>query len=1100
MKKAYISILAAALAFSACSNLEIQTPDQGNLNADATEDIQIVVSLPGNDTRVSYEYDEVASVMKASWEEGDQIFFRKANSNGNANQYFTQDGEIWDGGKTTTFNLTKGSLTANTDYILSYPDWYASSSGGRNRIYGQDATLENLKKSDFMIAKVRTGADKSVPQFKMERISAFLMVTDLDFGEGVNTKINLISLIGANMCNRALNYATGDVTNTYRDATITAQPQSPIDVVNGKVADTLYFAFFPDYDAAKGDECKITFTTDDGYFVKEWTAGVKYEPGVMYKVGGKVEKSVTFNINFEDDLVRQLLVYHGWDRDNDQEISNVEASLGTGLAWTFAQTNITSFNEFVYFTGVSEFDGLNTGQSGGFYQCKNLQSITLPPTIQIVDSYGFAECTSLKSIVLPASVRRIHNHSFYKCSSLESVTVPKEVYYFGTGNAFRECPNLKTFDWPDSAATMPPYTFYQSGLETINLPEGIKTIGQYALSETPIKEVVIPEGVTTIDSYAFYNCPNLTKITLPSTLETVGASAFSLCPSIRTVEIADGSKFSVDEYTSMLIKNGNEAVCAFGNRDILLIPEGITIIDANFARYCPTIKAVTIPAVKSMGNYAFADCPLLERAFFDSESTITGNYTFSNDPMLKMVVLPEKAAKLGNYLFQNCSSLTGITIPDAVTSFGDAVFQGTSIESIKMPAGMTSIPARLFENCTSLKSITIPEGVTAIGSWVFKNCSSLTSITIPSGVSRIEQEVFAGCSSLKEVNLPETVTWFNNQCFQNCTSLEKFVFPSKVTQIGRYVLAGCTNLKEVVLPPTLTTIYDYAFSDTGISSIEIPSGVTTLTNGLFKGCKNLSSFTIPSQIKTIQTGVFWGTGLKSFTWPAKFTTLPANTFRECEELESLTIENGVTTINGTFIYETKKLTSLVIPSTVKTLASNCFEGCYVKDVELPETVTNIQMNCFLNSHVESVSAPGATTVGLWAFKNCSELVSVDLPKATSFNQTFQECSSLKDVKIQKVTNLGTWTFQNCTSLESFTIPATATSAGTQAFQGCSKLKEIIVEGTTPFSVSSNSFDISSNNSNVYPDIYVPDSAIDAFKTTGNWATYYAAYIYKMSSR
>ena len=51
-----------------------------------------------------------------------------------------------------------------------------------------------------------------------------------------------------------------------------------------------------------------------------------------------------------------------------------------------------------------------------------------------------------------------------------------------------------------------------------------------------------------------------------------------------------------------------------------------------------------------------------------------------------------------------------------------------------------------------------------------------------------------------------------------------------------------------------------------------------------------------------------------------------------------------------------------------------------------------------------------------------------------------------------------------------------------------------IEGTTPFSVSSNSFDISSNNSNVYPDIYVPDSAIDAFKTTGNWGSNHSTVI------
>jgi hypothetical protein len=35
----------------------------------------------------------------------------------------------------------------------------------------------------------------------------------------------------------------------------------------------------------------------------------------------------------------------------------------------------------------------------------------------------------------------------------------------------------------------------------------------------------------------------------------------------------------------------------------------------------------------------------------------------------------------------------------------------------------------MLQNCSSLASITIPKGVTSISGWVFKNCSSLTSVT-----------------------------------------------------------------------------------------------------------------------------------------------------------------------------------------------------------------------------------------------------------------------------------------------------------------------------------------------------------------------------------
>ena len=58
------------------------------------------------------------------------------------------------------------------------------------------------------------------------------------------------------------------------------------------------------------------------------------------------------------------------------------------------------------------------------------------------------------------------------------------------------------------------------------------------------------------------------------------------------------------------------------------------------------------------------------------------------------------------YAFEGCSSLPSITIPDGVTSIGDSAFY----------------------NCSSLTSVTIGDGVTSIGDYAFEHCSKLTSI------------------------------------------------------------------------------------------------------------------------------------------------------------------------------------------------------------------------------------------------------------------------------------------------------------------------------------------------------------------------------------
>ena len=53
-----------------------------------------------------------------------------------------------------------------------------------------------------------------------------------------------------------------------------------------------------------------------------------------------------------------------------------------------------------------------------------------------------------------------------------------------------------------------------------------------------------------------------------------------------------------------------------------------------------------------------------------------------------------------------------------------------------------------FGGCSSLTSVNIPDGVTSIGCCAFEGYSSLTSVNIPDGITLIDGATFAGCSLL----------------------------------------------------------------------------------------------------------------------------------------------------------------------------------------------------------------------------------------------------------------------------------------------------------------------------------------------------------------
>ena len=164
------------------------------------------------------------------------------------------------------------------------------------------------------------------------------------------------------------------------------------------------------------------------------------------------------------------------------------------------------------------------------------------------------------------------------------------------------------------------------------------------------------------------------------------------------------------------------------------------------------------------------------------------------------VIIEDGVTSIGTLMFHSCHALTSVSIPNSVTIIESSAFNSCSaLTSVAIPGSVVSIESSAFENCYDLASVTIEYGVTSIDYWAFQNCKSLTSIVIPGSVTNIGYQAVAHCESLASVLIPDSVTTIGFSAFFQCDSLTSVTVPPSVTDMGMSVFNSCDDLTDVTI-------------------------------------------------------------------------------------------------------------------------------------------------------------------------------------------------------------------------------------------------------------------------------------------------------------
>ena len=336
--------------------------------------------------------------------------------------------------------------------------------------------------------------------------------------------------------------------------------------------------------------------------------------------------------------------------------------------------------------------------------------------------------TLLKKVEIGDKVKGFEGRSFCSATNLETISVPNTVEYIGY-YAFLNCRRLKAFvsdsTLVDSGGTQGNVFSSCFNLETVSLSKKATFLPSYAFSYCySLKYITLPDTLTETQSYVF-QYTNISEISLPDSFTTLGYGTFQYCHNLKTVRLSTNANFtslptSAFEYCESL--------------QSIAIPSNVTSISNSVFGNCNALEYVTMSNIVSIGQRAFYYCYSLRSITLPNTLTTLGQYVFQYAGITR-IVLPSTVTSVGANLFANTPELVTASLPEGITTITGMFDYASALTYITVPSTVTSLGNYTFRYGYSLKEIhflpTTPP--TASSSNCFTSLPTTCKIYVPSG-------------------------------------------------------------------------------------------------------------------------------------------------------------------------------------------------------------------------------------------------------------------------------------------------------------------------------------------------------------------------------
>lgn len=205
----------------------------------------------------------------------------------------------------------------------------------------------------------------------------------------------------------------------------------------------------------------------------------------------------------------------------------------------------------------------------------------------------------------------------------------------------------------------------------------------------------------------------------------------------------------------------------------------------------------------------------------------------------------------------------------------------------------------------------------------------------------------------------------------------------------------------------------------------------------------------------IGTGAFSSHDITSIVLPSSIITIADRAFENCADLVSIDLGRDLKTIGEYAFQYNTALKAIALPDGVQTIGNCAFFDCtQLEIVDFGESLTTIGEYAFRsNTSLKAISLPNSMkSIEQYAFWNCLNLEQATLGNSlvSIGDYVFQHCKALKNISLpNSLESVGDHFLCDCKNIESLVIPQNLTSIGTYFLHGCEKIRKVVLLGDVP---------------------------------------------------